>query len=642
MFRSVPLFLGILFTIFWRGISLAQAETPFEQTYKQWIDPDNHFVDFWDDQARVIFIGSEALSDPDKPGPRGTRPTVSEGMGYGLLLSYAADDQENFDKFLRYILGVANNQGCSVFNGTSCLAPCPFLMPWIVNDKGEPFWFQASKGSPSYFSSGSASDADFQIAWAIYLASQKVGNGWADSTFNTSSGEMDYKEIFDTMGLQIRLNDVDLHTLLYNPGNQWGDAGKKVLYPGYFTPQAFLALDNAPVPDVSTACPDHYPNHSPANSLQLIFKNNITKTVSIDYLGGYVGPNGSIDVGPTFVPKTDPNVPNGYTVAALTEATAYFNVGNSDSANATIQAALYDENGVVYSCNYYIEYSTAGGWKVTDKDPNPQSSYCQQTKNLVLQNNKKLTLDYIGGNVVYVYLSQPDIEDLTFKFSDVLTSNLNAVKDFNNTYNTGLMPNVMQLVGKYPDGDDWSNLFAYDACRFALWSADFLQNNPQGSQWDAINESLNLLLSPDKGIANFIDKGTLPSGGINALTQQAIGNWDQPAIPLNATLMTAASVLQNTEIYNQLSPSVFNYALPDNTPKGTDGIGDSTPYYNAATMLLSLAILEKRFPPIQSPPPSTLTLKSLKGMKIEIEIPFKIQRYIPKKKLKLAPFTRVF
>ena len=39
----------------------------FVSSYQQWVDPNNHFVDFFssnnEEQARVIFIGSSAIKD---------------------------------------------------------------------------------------------------------------------------------------------------------------------------------------------------------------------------------------------------------------------------------------------------------------------------------------------------------------------------------------------------------------------------------------------------------------------------------------------------------------------------------------------------------------------------------------------------
>lgn len=550
-----------------------KADYSFTSNYQQWVDPNNHFIDYFSDQARVIFMGSQAYSQSGD----GTRPTVSEGMGYGLLLAYANNDQATFDKFVRYIMGVANNQGCSVFTGQECLAPCPFLMPWVVNDQGVPFWYLPNASSTtSYYSSGSATDADMQIAWALKMASDYVKKGtWTNSTFSTVKGTLTYEQIFEEMTLQIRLNDIGLRTLRYSPGNQWGRTGKTLMYPGYFTPQAFLALDAAPTPNVSTNCPNPYPTNSPDNSLMLVFKNNGTKTVSIDYLGG----NGSVQVDANFVPK--PGVPNGYTVAPLEEATAIFSSSNAYYANATIQATHYAPNGfATITSKYYIEFNN-NIWTVTDQGSTPKlSTYCQSP----------------AGNVVYVFLTEPGVENVTFKFSKSLNSSFKTILKnqigYLSLYRNTLLPNVIYYSGNFPD-DDFSYIFGYDACRFALWVGGFLQSNPNYKNNTALRSSLSLLLRKT-GIANYIKNNTLPSLGIDVLTNQALGDWNSPAIPLNATVMTGAAILGYQDIYNALSPSVLNYSIVDNQPSVNDPTGDSGPYYNAAMVLLSEAILNKK------------------------------------------------
>lgn len=542
----------------------------FVSSYQQWVDPNNHFVDFFssnnEEQARVIFIGSSAYSQDGQ----GNRPTVSEGMGYGLLLSYANDDQATFDKFLRYLLSTANNYGCSAYGNQTCYATAPLMMPWIVNEDGKPFWFLASQGATAYYSNGSATDADIQIAWALYLASLKVAkNSWQSSTFATTQGTLTYAEIFQLMGVEIRLNDVDMKNLRYVPGNQWGAAGVQVLYPGYFTPQAFASLDTLPVPDVSSTCPS-FPAHDPINSLHLIFKNNIAKTVSIDYMGG----NGGVQVNGNFVPK--PGVPNGYTVSAITTAEAVFSSTNPYYANASIQATYYDEQGnPTMKSNYSMEYNN-NQWTVKDNGSSTESSFCQSQP----------------GNSVFVCLTDPNIQQVDYSFATVVNNSLAAIEDFQTKYSTGLMPNVIHYDGT--NYDEWSESFAYDACRFPLWASDFIKNNPTHPSTTAITQALTGLLG-DKGIASFIKNGTLPSGGIDAIKQTAVGNWDTLSPPLNAPVTAAAEVLNNEQVYNALISGVVSYDITKNQPSTTDPIGDSSPYFNAVMVLLTRACMENRF-----------------------------------------------
>ncbi len=491
-------------------------------------------------------------------------------MGYGLLLAYANNDQATFDKFLRYVLATSNNYGCSAYGNSTCYASAQFMMPWVVDESGKPFMYQSGPGAASYYSNGSATDSDIQIAWAIELAAQKVTAGkWTDSTFATTKGTLSYKEVFLEMASEIRLTDVDMNSLRYIPGNQWGVAGSQVLYPGYFTPQAFVALDQAPVPDVSSSCPP-FVDHQPINSLKLIFKNNVSKSTSIDYMGG----NGTVQVDANFIPK--PGVPNGYVVPAVATATAVFSSTNPYYANATIQATFYDEFGQpTMKSDYYIEYNN-NVWTVTDKGSTKESSYCQST----------------AGNSVFICMSAPDIKRVDYSFATVMTNSLQAVQTFQIHYDTGLMPNVLHYDGK--NYDEWSESFAYDACRFPLWTSSYVQNNPNAALSPALKATLDSLLGV-KGVALFVKQGTLPSGGVDAIKQTAVGNWDVQSVALNAPVVAAANLLKHDILFAELSPGVFAYDITKNQPKVTDPIGDSGPYFNAVMVLLSRAIMENGF-----------------------------------------------
>lgn len=210
-------------------------------TYEQWIDPNNHFVEFLDDydQARVILIGSASFCTDGE----GARPTSSEGMGYGLLLACAHNDQTTFDKFLRYILAASEAYG-SCQEEEEEEAPSQFLMPRVVNQYGAPFWFQFDCGSTPRFSSGSSTAGDLKIALGLNMASQKVMSGsWENSLFQTSQGEMGYQEIFAALADAIRSYDMIEVLNRYSPGSHMQEAGEFALYPGYLIPQAFALLD---------------------------------------------------------------------------------------------------------------------------------------------------------------------------------------------------------------------------------------------------------------------------------------------------------------------------------------------------------------------------------------------------------------
>ncbi len=110
--------------------------------------------------------------------PEGTCSTVSEGIAYGMLISVYMDDQSMFDK----LYGTWKSNGG---NGGG--------MNWRVGcDAG----------------SGSASDADFDAALALVMASKQ----WGGSYLN------DAKTIISW----IATNDIEGNKI--KPGNQWNDA----------------------------------------------------------------------------------------------------------------------------------------------------------------------------------------------------------------------------------------------------------------------------------------------------------------------------------------------------------------------------------------------------------------------------------
>jgi len=545
-----------------------------KSTYADWKNPANAFVNYIDDydQARVIFCGSEVPSHDND----GQVPTVSEGMGYGLLLAYANDDQTLFDKFLRYVLATAENYGCSNYDPAKgvCYASAPFLMPWIVNDKGKPFNFIPDPSNPGtyYYSNGSATDADMQIAWAVSLAASRAKAGSCkETTFKVSTGNISYQEIFLEMAREIRINDIDLTNLRISPGNQWGVAGQKILYPGYFTPQAFEVLNTAPVPDVSTKPPASPPTPptpiSQTADLEIVYKNNVEGSVSIDYLGGA----GTLSVDGNFHPKSGQQ--SGFTVDAVTTAVATMKTKNQYYNNATIQAAQYDAQGqkTIY-CNYEFVYNN-NQWTVTDKGSSPQATYVMQ------------------GNVAYVFLTQDNIDQIDFDYNTVQTNSLQAVIDFQVWKDTGLFPNVIQCDEKYQPGA-WSNAYGFDATRFPLWVSAYVVKNPAEY---AMKEALQKLLSTlEQHLQKGPDGYTMPSQGVNALTGDNVGDFNTISPPLDAPLYVAYKLMGDEALAGELESGVLGYDLTTLKPSSSDPKGDSTPYFNAAITLMSEALLNNK------------------------------------------------
>ena len=114
-----------------------------------------------------------------------------------------------------------------------------------------------------------------------------------------------------------------------------------------------------------------------------------------------------------------------------------------------------------------------------------------------------------------------------------------------------------------------------------------MKSNPSGPNTPFLATALNSLLS---SVAPFVKNGTLPSGGINAVTGSAIGNWDQASPALNAPIYLAATLAGDTTLAGQLEPALFAYDITKNQPEPTDPVGDSSPYFNAAMILMAQAL----------------------------------------------------
>jgi endo-1,4-beta-D-glucanase Y len=139
------------------------------------------------------------------PGLRVQRPengndTVSEGIGYGMLAAVYMGDQATFDGIWAYAKGHLDSNG---------------LMNWNIGSSGT----VASGGS------GSATDADEDMAWALIMASGQ----WPSGTYLA-----DAKKIIGALRTNVIAGDYTL-----KPGDAWGGSNKT--YPDYFSP-AYLRV----------------------------------------------------------------------------------------------------------------------------------------------------------------------------------------------------------------------------------------------------------------------------------------------------------------------------------------------------------------------------------------------------------------
>jgi endo-1,4-beta-D-glucanase Y len=241
----------------------------FQANYQAWLKS-GFVVDFdaplpgngtvTETSKRVLFSTYNAMDykNNDAPNTEGNSPTVSEGMGYGLLIAYAAHDQTTFNQFLKYVLSISYYEGCAgvTEDQSACAIKSQYLMPWMVDERGKAFKYTIGGG---YMTNGSATDADMQIILALDLAQKRVDAGeWTATTFNglnygqlatAMTNEVNRYEInygvtyYDAGGTDQMLSG---NGVMFSPGSQWGmpsDASStNLIYPGYITPQAFEVL----------------------------------------------------------------------------------------------------------------------------------------------------------------------------------------------------------------------------------------------------------------------------------------------------------------------------------------------------------------------------------------------------------------
>lgn len=129
--------------------------------------------------------------------PQNNNVTVSEGMGYGLIFSVTANDQNQFEKLWNYTKNYIDENG---------------LMNWKIDQNG------------NVQGKGSATDADEDIAYALLLASKK----WPKTTYFE-----DAKKMINA----IKKNEVSSEYVLL-PGDKWGN--NTAFNPSYVSPSYYL------------------------------------------------------------------------------------------------------------------------------------------------------------------------------------------------------------------------------------------------------------------------------------------------------------------------------------------------------------------------------------------------------------------
>jgi len=151
--------------------------------------------------------GALRIYKPDSGTVTGS--TVSEGMGYGLLLALYHDDQEVFEQLWRYVASYVNPRG---------------LMDWEMDPAG------------NVIGTGAASDGDEDIAFALLMAARRWGGrGTLDE---------DYQVLGVRMVEAMWTYEVDqTRGYMWKPADAWGDVDVTNL--SYFAPAYFRVFGEA-------------------------------------------------------------------------------------------------------------------------------------------------------------------------------------------------------------------------------------------------------------------------------------------------------------------------------------------------------------------------------------------------------------
>ena len=150
--------------------------------------------------AFVVGSGSLRVQRPENGND-----TVSEGMGYGMLLAVFMNDQTTFDGLWSFVQSHLNGNG---------------LMNWCQN----------AGGTNSCSGSGAATDGDEDIAFALLMA----GKQWATASYTSAA---------TTMIGNIYSHEVESGSFVLKPGDNFG--GSSEMDPSYLAPAYYRAFARA-------------------------------------------------------------------------------------------------------------------------------------------------------------------------------------------------------------------------------------------------------------------------------------------------------------------------------------------------------------------------------------------------------------
>ncbi|HVV17375.1 MAG TPA: glycosyl hydrolase family 8 [Polyangia bacterium] len=142
--------------------------------------------------------------------PENGNDTVSEGIGYGMLIAAYMGDKELFDSLWTFAKG-------NIAKGT--------LMTWCL---------PAQSGSCNPQGGGSATDADEDMAFALIEAGKQWGGTYADAA------KMMITDIWNY--------DIDSSANVPKAGSNYGNVSSSITNPSYFAPayyRVFAGIDSA-------------------------------------------------------------------------------------------------------------------------------------------------------------------------------------------------------------------------------------------------------------------------------------------------------------------------------------------------------------------------------------------------------------
>ncbi|HLK93665.1 MAG TPA: glycosyl hydrolase family 8 [Polyangia bacterium] len=175
---------------------------------------------------RVQRMASDPLGSP--PGATPLNSTVSEGIGYGMIIAVYMGDHTLFDNLWKYEQLHTDSNG---------------LMNWVIDANGNA---PVVNGQPE---GGAATDADEDMAWALVMADKQWG----------SSGSLNYASLAKTQIQNIWKHEV-YNSNLAGPGDSWPGNLYNQINISYFAPayyRVFQQIDSGdawamPVPSNST------------------------------------------------------------------------------------------------------------------------------------------------------------------------------------------------------------------------------------------------------------------------------------------------------------------------------------------------------------------------------------------------------